>query len=505
MSKFKVYCRIIDYIQARADEKGGEMYDTLAKIIRGTCADMALNSTRGRPGVTFLMPSDAAYINKIADLAYSSEIDEAEKAADMLHSLILSNVYYSAAEIKSDKYLANCVMPPQALEVKKIDGDKVYFTDSTYAVIDKRFQNAKRKFAVWTLYGEMPVRTTNAIRRPFMTGEEKDKMKTQRKTGKYEMSQNEYSEPRMRIVIAIENIYLLNRQQQCAMGKADKHDCDVYFHYSMSLLSHICAHDNDLFSRIMWKISGDKSDLYFLIEPYTPESQCIVPTKLIEEWWANNSDYARADMKEAKRCIDAWMKSSKSSRMQARDTADRVRGEIGANGVGMAREIGAAYASNAVGPSEDRSAKLVEDEVRFLCAQLFCRFEASPRCDPAQFNFITNFIGDYLHRGKPSLTDEAAIRLSIQPIEKLIQVRRFLHSSWFMYVPLCKDEMSGNTAFRPKGDREMSGFWVDIKNKMSEHVARASNANVNERYILDAIQNNEEFRSKVQKELSKFV
>lgn len=484
--KFQVFCRIIDYIDSLANTKGGEHFATLADIIRGTCTDMTLNSTRGRPGVTFLMP-EKAYIDKIADLAYSSDISEAEMANSMLHSLILSNVYMSAAEMKADKYLANCCIPPQALEIKRAEGDRVFFGDNISAVPDSKFKSSKKKFAVWILTGEMPLKTRDAIRRPFTT-DDKAGLKQARKVGKYEANANEYQAERLKIVLAIENVYFLHEAARRQMHRADC--CDPYFHYAMGLLLHISKDHYDIFSRLMYKMSGDKTDIYFLIEPYKANDWAI-PLEIIADWWAKNSDWCQIDIVAAKKVVDKWLADTKQDRIKRREQVQAAREEAYDNGAAIAKYIQDAYANN--------TDKLIEDEIRYIAAQMFTRFEQSSVCDKAQFEFISNYIADCLHEGKTRLTNPDGIRMSIKPIEKITEVRRFLNSSWFMYVPLCKSETPSGIAFRPKADRELTPFMCDLKEK-SEHAMAYSNKYVSKDYVLNQLKD-AKFREKIKKQI----
>ncbi len=483
----QVYCRIIDYIHSKNTD--------LADIIRYTCADMTLNSTRGRNGVTFLMPSDD-YIKEIQKLAFDSDLEVVEKADRMIHSLILSGVYLKPSDMQEDKYLANCVMPPQALEIKKVDGNKVYFTDSVYAEPDKDFKCLKKKFAVWKLHGKMPIMTRDAERRPLFTparhqerSEHKKNERAKPKSGMYENA--DYNQERMKIIITIENLYLAREQQRRKITMS-RH-CDVYFCYSMSLLCFLHDKDVNTFNKAMWKISGDKTDMYYLLEPHSNKEH-LVSDDLIMDWWKSNQDYECADINKAKKCISKWLKDNEKERLSKREAAASFRNNTDANMKGLLAQIESVYKNN---PN-----KLMEDELRYLAAQLFCRFEADNHCDIGKFNFIANYIGDIMHKGTPTLTDINALRNTMLPIEKLTEIKRFVNSSWFMYVPIVRSEMSNDGYYRPKADRELKQFWKNIDEKMSEHVVSSINTAVNKDYILKNL-SDEKFRSKVMRELTK--
>ena len=141
----------MDYVESKNPE--------LAELLRGTCADMSLNSTRGKPGVTFLMPQDSDFIKEVSKLAYSDKPADASKACNMLNALILRDVYASPDQfIKNRENIPNSLYPSTRLEVKKLVGDTVEFASGATAVIDKAFMEHRTKdnLAVWLLKGRIP-------------------------------------------------------------------------------------------------------------------------------------------------------------------------------------------------------------------------------------------------------------------------------------------------------------------------------------------------------------
>ena len=93
--KFKVHCKIIDYVEQQDPE--------LAQIIRAVCADGALTSLKGKPGITFLMPLDKAFREKLLKLATSDNYEDVDKANDMINALIIRDIFRSPADWMAHK------------------------------------------------------------------------------------------------------------------------------------------------------------------------------------------------------------------------------------------------------------------------------------------------------------------------------------------------------------------------------------------------------------------
>src|SRR5277367_4332191 len=105
-NKFKTYCRIIDYLTVADPD--------LAELIRGTCTEMSLTSLKGKPGITFLAPQDKKYREEIAKLAYSEDVNDAMKAADMINALIIKDKLKTPQQWQAHRDdLPNSIHPSQ--------------------------------------------------------------------------------------------------------------------------------------------------------------------------------------------------------------------------------------------------------------------------------------------------------------------------------------------------------------------------------------------------------
>ncbi len=276
--QFNTYCRIIDYVE-RANPD-------LAAIIRGLCADMVMGSTKGKPGVTFLMPQDKAFIAKLEKLAYSEKPDEATRAGDMLNALIIRDVFKSPSEWKSREEVANSLMPPQIVEVESTTATEVTFKSGAKATIDKNFADASRKqnLAVWKLTsGEIPVTTDKPAKNLRMA-------RPKGKVGGYDPGNLQSQSMRFKIALAIENAYVLDRLQR-ETGEMNVAQ-DIYLNNVLSLINYVLNVRRDtslLYDKIFPLLSLDKIDFYFLVEPHKPSGPYLLDDSIIADWWAQRN------------------------------------------------------------------------------------------------------------------------------------------------------------------------------------------------------------------------
>jgi hypothetical protein len=489
MSKFTVYCKIIDFIEA----KGGD-HKEFADVIRGTCNDNVLGSTRNKLGITFLYP-DKKYREKIIDKAYSSDIKEAQEANDMIQSLILNNVFRSGDRMMEDKELSNCMRTPQVIEIDKATSDTVTFKSGAVAKFDPTFKSTNERLAVWNLTGEIPTKTRDAVRRQIQKGA---KMPKNGKKGSYEYDNTLSQTMRWKIMRTIENIYLTHEHQKVLVGL----ECDIYLSYTLSLLKHLKETDEEAFDKLMPKISLDKSDLYFMIQPHLADSNYIIRDEVLKAWWEKCSDYRKLDLHTARKIIYGWLDATKSDREKIAKRVDRRAVE---SSLYMADEIKKQYEQlrslTIGGEPFITEHKMVEDEARFICADLFERFEKdncnNKKVDNARFEFITNYIGDLLRGNSNQLINTKKVLETIRPIEKINAMKTFVGGSWFCYVPMTKGEF-GKIGFRPEREGDIIDMNIpEVSLDNSSHLRRMTRDE-----IMDMIRSqSEEFKEHLRKEL----
>lgn len=461
--KFKTYCRIIDYVDSIDSE--------LAEIVRGTCADIPLGSTKGKPGITFLMPQDKAYRKKIADLAYSAKVEDANKASDMLNALIIRDVFKSPSDWLAKKDdIPNSLLPSQHVEIDNVSGKEVVFKSGARAVLDTDFQDASRKsnLAVWKLTGEIPVTTDKPAKHKYA------KM-ARAKVGSYDPGHIQAQNDRFKIAIAVENAYVLHElARRTDRGHPRE---DVYLRYTLSLIHfilHIRKDDELLLNRIIPLLGFDHLDFYLLVEPHRFGAQYLLPDELIRDWWLNKT--MQFSMKKTIEQIENLLVRGNGALVYTGRTAiidklaeirQNLCSRVDARPRSCVEEIAREYAQleqhntiGGLGPiypthlatyyANEPGLKMLHDELRYLTYGAFKRLEEQPTFDMGYFHELTNMIGDYLHAATAEerervvqLLNKQSIKFQIAPTEKIQEIKIFINSTIFMHIPLTQTEAEG--------------------------------------------------------------
>jgi hypothetical protein len=283
MSNFKTYCRIIDYLDATDSD--------LAQLVRGTCVDLTLGSTKGKAGITLLVP-DKEYRAKIAKLAYSSDPAEATQACDMLNALILRDVFKSGADFMAKRAnIPNSLYPSQHVGVKDVKGNTVTFESGAVAVLDAKFADSSKKknLAVWHMKGEIPVtsdRPAKIERGPAGRGTRGGKGKH----GGYDqgVASDLSKNLRWKIAVAVENEYALSLMQAQIGGQ--KH-ADPFVRCAMSLVEYLSEKNLELLKQALPLLSLSKADFYFLVEPHR-DGDYLIDHSFIEDWWSHRASHS---------------------------------------------------------------------------------------------------------------------------------------------------------------------------------------------------------------------
>lgn len=460
--QFKTYCRIIDYIDTVDSD--------LAAMIRGLCVDMSLGSLKGKPGITFLMPVDKTFRQKIEKLAYSDDPAEATKANDMLNALIIKDVFKSPADWMAKKDdIPNSLLPSQHVDVESTTAKEVIFKSGAKAVLDTDFKDSSRKsnLAVWKLTGEIPVTTDKPAKLKYV-----NMNKGKGKIGGYAPGNLHTQSQRFKIAIAVENAYALCRLQSSDPTYQHR---DAYVEHVLSLIHYILHVRNDrslLIEKVLPMISLDKIDFYYLVEPHKISGTYILDDNLIAEWWLQKHTYV-VQNKKLIEDIEHLLNNSGntalvySSRNMLLDKIAEIRQKIISDSSsrprGVVDEIDVAYkeleSSNTIGgagpvyPASlanfyagESGLKELQDELRFLAYGAFKRLESGP-FDISSFNDLLNFIGEFLCAGTSEersrvqkLLNKNSLRTLIAPTEKVNEIRIFTNSTMFMYIPLTCDE-----------------------------------------------------------------
>lgn len=459
--KFKTFCKIYDYVASVDSE--------LAEILRGVCADVVLGSTRGKPGITFLMPQDKAVRKKLSDLAYSDNVKDANAASDMINAMILRDVFKAPADWMAKKDdIPNSLYPAQHVEIDGVSGKDIIFKSGAKATLDTDFKDASKKgnLAVWKLTGEIPVTTDKPAKLKYA------KMARGAKTGGYEVASIESQSERFKIAIAVENTYALHRLAGPAAGQADP-----FLAHSMSLVNYIMHVRNDtelMYSRVLPLLSFDKIDFYLLVEPHKPSGEHLLDDMLIREWWAQRAQHQcdpAAVMREVQEMLErpgTQTAAVYTGREQILDKLAGLRQHLGSfidsRPRGCIDEIAKIYAeleqTNALNGLEnifpadlaayyaaEPGLKMMQDELRYLTYGAFKRLESEPQFDIGRYHDLLNMIGECLYAGSSvdrdaqhKLLNKTSIKYQISPTEKVQEIKIFVYSTMFVFIPLTAAE-----------------------------------------------------------------
>lgn len=454
-NKFKTHCSIFNYIEQVDSE--------LAAVITNLCAIGALTSLKGKPGITFLRPAKGKFRDELFRLAYHSNVDEAMKASDMLNALIIRDVFKTASEWKS-RPVINSLFPYQIVEVASTTPTEVTFKSGAKATIDGNFVDASKKMvdgtpkqvlAVWNLTGEIPI--DGPVAGP----------KSKEKKGSYEVNNYQAQAQRFKIALAVENAYAVSQSQQSRGRK------NVYLDYTMSLVNHIMNIRKDtalMYEKVLPLLSFDKIDFYVLVEPHRADGNFLLDDNLIAEWWDRQAPCSPAAVMED---VQKLLKNGSgcaiyTNRSGVIDAIDSVRRKLMKTVEGKPRMCvdaisdvyDAAIANNCIGDvsgvwpqaivslyQSEPGLKMIHDELRYLCFGAFKALECAREFDYGRFHELTNMIGECLHAGSQvsrnasqKLLNKNKIKYSIAPTATMNEIKVFLYSTMFMYVPLTAED-----------------------------------------------------------------
>jgi hypothetical protein len=461
----------------------------LAELLRGTCADMTLNSTKGKPGITFLWPQDKAYRAKIAELAYSANPDDASKACDMLNALILRDVFKTASDFRRP-VIPNSLYPSQQLDAK-VEGSKVSFGSGAVATVDSDFKDAskKRNLAVWKLTGgEIPV-TTDKLAKIERGARPKARGKSGNKAGGYIPSDSHARKERFQIALVVENEYAMERLKNQMAGK---HSNDPFIQRTASLVQFLQKKGYDM-AEIVPMLSRMKLDFYILVQPHQADGQYIVKDDDLAEWWATQP----VPPSDINAFYDGLLDSQAARMKEAHEKRKTVLEKSNGRPRDTVAYIRQAYKDFCSGDDGLAERKMVHDDLRYMTCLAFHQLE-SGSFDTGKFNEIVNMIGEALHSNSPVLLNENTLKFSVDPKARLQEIQKFVNSSLFLHVH-CKGEEAGipkSTTDVYAGDGKLINF-----NKVAfDSIDRVKGQNVDD--LVNSIAD-EKVREQVKKLLSK--
>lgn len=472
MSNFKTYCRIIDYLDAKDSD--------LAQLVRGTCTDMTLGSTKGKAGITFLIP-DEDYRKKIAKFAYASDPAEATRACDMVNALILRDVFKSGADFMAKRNnIPNSLYPSQHVGVKDVKGNTVTFESGAVATLDAGFKDSSKKqnLAVWHLKGEIPVTTDKPAK---IERVQNRSVKGSSKRGGYDQSAaNDLSKNlRWKIAVTVENEYGLALMQRQLGGKMQ----DPFVRCAMSLVEYLHEKNPELLEQALPLLSASKADFYFLIEPHRDGPDYLINGEYIADWWKSRATHTAGSGCAIISKLAAEKGPAAGKVPAYLGDIDRRRKELLKGCETRPRDcvsqVEAAYVAHC-GGQEAGELKLLQDELRFLIHCSFSELEAEPAYDSGKLGQIVNMIGEYMNKmagtseerkSGRKVFNAAALKFAIAPAEKIEVIKCFINSNYFLFTPLSEsDARSVAKSYTGAPGPHAKGIWnIQLENYQTHH------------------------------------
>lgn len=500
-SKFKTFCRISDYLR--------KAYPEFHELLEGTCSIMNIN-TKGKPGLTVLVPQDKAYIKKISELAYSSSPDDARKACDMLNALILRDVFKTSADWNAKKAnIPNSIYPSQHVEIVSA-GKEVVFKSGAKAVLDEKFIDASKRnnLAVWILVsGEIPV-----------TSDKPSKPPTRGKTTTGGCPSGSENSLAYRVIKNIEAEYLhtlqtpvQGRLRGSVSGmivgghyketRLDQQLRDPFLEATLSLVQFAKAHDQSaLYDWIIPHISFNKIDVYNILQPYCTENERMLHDDFVKSW----CDYCarnEIDFQAAIDCVDKCLTEHRDGSLMYKDrigvlqAVDERRVSLLTNFDKSKFALSGAFYGdvengNVLGnlfPESLRTwysahpgLKQHEDEIRYISTALFCN--ALKQHDPSvrvqETKVVFDKIREYCEKHLLVLFNPNIINnmlLSSVDIEARID---FIKSTYYMFIPLSAKDMRNfpvkNARVKPKINSKTIWMINAEYEKLKERVPKAT-------------------------------
>jgi hypothetical protein len=501
--KFKTFCRISDYIESADPE--------FAELLKGTCSILNLN-TKGKPGLTLLVPQDKAYRKKIADLAYSASPKDAQTACDMLNALIIKDVFKTGADWMTKKAnIPNSVFPNQHVEVDSASGKEVKFKSGAKAVIDEKFIDSSKRnnLSVWHLVsGEIPV-TTDKPSKPVIRG----------KKGAYAGGADPVDENQqllINLVTKLESEYLHLLKDPAPgrnIGNVSKYitggsygnfkpltalERDPFLEVTLSLVQFAKKEYPDiLYNWILPHISFNKIDVYLILQPYA-KFRRFLPPVFVQDWlkYCTNTTIK---FQEAIDCVNTCLNTHKdksllySDRLKAMELIDETRRSTFEGGFTREKFRVAAMIymdfmkevdslANLFPEElmnyyrEHQELKMAEDELRYVTNIMFEKglkeFNTLDRMNGAQDIF--RWISEHSENNSTVLFNEAILASTIFSQGAMEQRIDFIKSTFYMFLPLTAREIKNfpikNVHVKPKLNSR--AVWMMHTNPESQYEGR---------------------------------
>ena len=419
----QAYCNFKKYLE--------EQHPEFHELLEMACVNF---STRGTTGVTIFLPHEQT----VKDLLQKTETENPanlEKVTDIVSNHVIKILCRTGPDVKNNKdVFVNA--EGFLIGVKSTTADSVTFDNGLVAKASS-FNDASKskKFAVWQM--QAPGTITN-------TGKKIDlsKLRAHKKNSKGAkvgggLADIKYEETQ---TVRFNVAHLVESCHKVCISIGKQHPCS-YICALVSLCNYVAdKHPNAFKNQVLPNLVFHQYGFYKLVQPYCGKHvNRNVSDNIIAEWASTYTMFSKPtkeDLEKFKKntinCNTSLVKNVDELLNAAQTQPDN----ISMNGNRIVTDILECYKSanqNAHGAFD-----LASDEL-FYC---FCKnWNNGASNNLTKFNNLIDLVVDYQYKGHLSLVNDGVLKYIIRPTEHIDQIKEFMDTCAFLYVPLCRNDL----------------------------------------------------------------
>ncbi len=369
------YSNLVDYIDYVDSDLGN--------AIKSCCVEFLFNP-RGKPGITFLMPSYEKNTEFRKNLLYLSDgdMDERSKATDIFASLVIYENLKTIDDFKGRQEITNGANQLITLDLTNPSNSRVKLASGAYIELDKEFRELSKKnnlnvfslcnggisaesnslngskTAGYTTQKSQSSQTSQSSQRSNRRKKQKEQA-VEDETEILARNKLEYTQQmRLKIMQETENAFIQDfvtspnmRQLSKSWSAASREQQffkNVFLEKTISIVHFIfkyCSKEtiHDVFEqRILPILSFENIDFYLIFEPMVKTANYVLPHELLERWYKSQTDFdGAATIKTIEKYLDGMNKptTTKPPALPAfianfhalSETVDEIRGKTNEN------------------------------------------------------------------------------------------------------------------------------------------------------------------------------
>lgn len=452
--KIKTYTSILSYLEDRDEE----MYQIIIDLGIKSHFDL-----KGKAGITFINPVGDAIRQRLVDLSGGSS-EDLDSAIEILSAHVIYDYLKSPDDFRS-KYddIPNALNQRVEISRDKTNSNKIVLANGGDAIIDQYF-NTKKKLAIYDLQnGSIP---TNG---PEATGKYIRRHNTS-SNGQANDSIDVNNELTKQIRLQIKDEVEKEFAYYAKRSRIDKLAKNTFLTSSLSLIHHILTREKDIidsvyYERILPIISFTPADFYLLVEPYRNNGNYIIPNGVIERWYSRREkpnygilmNTIIGHLEETKTKVGIFndryriqsdideirhkLQNPRNPRKYPELICDHYKNLISKNSSGKVRDLFPPQLIEHI--YGNHLNKLVEDEMRYLLNSVYEDLDSE--YDSGKYRHFAELAENYMNDREPPearlrLLNSHILQCSIQPDRLINSIRRFINSTYFMYIPMSYKE-----------------------------------------------------------------